>query len=77
VSPRPRLDLVDAAGIAEQLRVSRRTAWRYLGRADFPPPVVEVSGKRLWDRREVERWANRTLPLPEGRPTSGRKRGAS
>jgi len=58
------VDLVDVGGIAELLGVNRRTAWRYIDRDDFPAPAFEVSRKRLWRRRDVERWAKRTLPFP-------------
>jgi predicted DNA-binding transcriptional regulator AlpA len=60
VSP---LDLVGVPEIAEMLGVSRPSVWRYLRRADFPEPDAQVSGKRLWKRTTVERWAKRTLPL--------------
>ena len=45
------------------LSVSRPSVWRYVSRADFPEPDAQVSGKRLWKRVTVERWAKRTLPL--------------
>jgi predicted DNA-binding transcriptional regulator AlpA len=59
------LDLVGVPEIAEMLNASRRTAWRYVERDDFPEPAAKVSGKRLWKRRDIERWAKRTLPLPK------------
>jgi predicted DNA-binding transcriptional regulator AlpA len=57
------LDLVGVPEIAEMLGVSRPSVWRYVRRDDFPAPDAEVSGKRLWKRITVERWAKRTLPL--------------
>jgi predicted DNA-binding transcriptional regulator AlpA len=60
VSP---LDLVGVPEIAEMLGVSRPSVWRYVRRADFPDPEAQVSGKRLWKRSAVERWARKTLPL--------------
>jgi predicted DNA-binding transcriptional regulator AlpA len=59
----PELDLVGVPEIAEMLGVTRRTAWRYVQRADFPKPVVALRGKRMWKRAAVLRWAKRTLPL--------------
>jgi predicted DNA-binding transcriptional regulator AlpA len=59
----PLLDLVGVPEIAEMLGVSRPSVWRYVRRDDFPAPDAEVSGKRLWKRVTVERWAKRTLPL--------------
>jgi predicted DNA-binding transcriptional regulator AlpA len=58
------LDLLGVPEIADLLGVSRRTAWRYVERPHFPEPAAQVSGKRLWQRRAVEKWANKTLPLP-------------
>jgi predicted DNA-binding transcriptional regulator AlpA len=60
VSP---LDLVGVPEIADMLGVSRPSVWRYVRRDDFPEPDAQVSGKRLWKRAAVERWAKRTLPL--------------
>jgi predicted DNA-binding transcriptional regulator AlpA len=56
-------DLVGVPEIAELLGVHRRTAFRYVQRSDFPAPVVEVRGKRMWRRSAVLKWAKRTLPL--------------
>jgi predicted DNA-binding transcriptional regulator AlpA len=60
VSP---LDLVGVPEIAEMLGASRPSVWRYVRRDDFPKPEAQVSGKRLWKRSAVERWAKKTLPL--------------
>jgi predicted DNA-binding transcriptional regulator AlpA len=60
VSP---LDLVGVPEIAEMLGASRPSVWRYVRRADFPEPDAQVSGKRLWRRTAVARWAKKTLPL--------------
>jgi predicted DNA-binding transcriptional regulator AlpA len=60
VSP---LDLVGVPEIAEMLDVSRPSVWRYVRRNDFPEPDAQVSGKRLWKRTAVARWAKKTLPL--------------
>ena len=57
------LDLVGVPEIAEMLSASRPTIWRYVRREDFPKPEAQVSGKRLWKRSTVERWARTTLPL--------------
>jgi predicted DNA-binding transcriptional regulator AlpA len=72
VSP---LDLVGVPEIAELLGVSRPSVWRYVRREDFPKPDAQVSGKRLWRRSTVERWAKKTLPLkfdPRSQHTSRR-----
>jgi predicted DNA-binding transcriptional regulator AlpA len=57
------LDLVGVPEIAEMLGVSRPSVWRYVRRDDFPEPEAQVSGKRLWKRATVQRWAKQTLPL--------------
>jgi predicted DNA-binding transcriptional regulator AlpA len=62
IEPMP-VDLVGAPEIAEMLGVSRPSVWRYVRRDDFPAPEAQVSGKRLWKRSAVERWAHKTLPL--------------
>jgi len=62
------LDLIGTTEVCEVLGVSRRSVFRYMKRRDFPKPVGKVSGRRVWRRREVERWGKRTLPLPKGRP---------
>jgi predicted DNA-binding transcriptional regulator AlpA len=56
------LDLVGPPEIAEIVGGSKRSVWRYIAREDFPEPVAEVRGKRLWKRADVERWTKRTLP---------------
>lgn len=63
-------ELVGVAEIAAMLGVNKRTVQRYSSRSDFPRPVDELAGgRRVWRRRDVERWASTTLPLPRpGRP---------
>jgi predicted DNA-binding transcriptional regulator AlpA len=63
-------DLVGITEIAETLGVAKVTAKRYASRADFPEPVGRLGGRiRVWRRRDVLKWAERTLPLPRpGRP---------
>lgn len=54
-------DLIDTLGVAELIGLSHRNSVRvYRSRyADFPAPVVELSGGRypLWVRQDVEAWA--------------------
>jgi predicted DNA-binding transcriptional regulator AlpA len=64
-------ELASISEIAELLGVTERTAQRYAQRSDFPAPVDTIAGGRIrvWRRRDVERWAKKTLPLPRpGRP---------
>jgi predicted DNA-binding transcriptional regulator AlpA len=63
--PDDRLGLAD---VAEALDTSRPTAARYVNRPDFPKPVEVRARGRLWRRRDVEKWAAKTLPLQQGRP---------
>jgi predicted DNA-binding transcriptional regulator AlpA len=64
----PAADLVALAEIAELLGVTKRTVQRYMDRGDFPEPLGRLAGGRVWLRRDVEQWAQRTLPLSIGRP---------
>jgi hypothetical protein len=43
--------------IAELLSVTKQRAHQIAGDPAFPAPVAEDVRGRLWDRREVERWA--------------------
>jgi predicted DNA-binding transcriptional regulator AlpA len=45
--------------VARFLGVSRQRADQLRHRQDFPTPI-EVSGRRLWLRSDVERWAKRS-----------------
>jgi predicted DNA-binding transcriptional regulator AlpA len=54
--------------IAQLLGVSKISAKRYASRGDFPEPVGRLAGGRVWRRVDVRAWADRTLPLPAGRP---------
>jgi len=60
--------------ISKVLKASKRTAWIYTLRADFPAPVDLVSGGPVWRTSEVERWGKKHLPLPVGRPAAKPKR---
>jgi hypothetical protein len=62
--------LLGLAEIAENLKVSKRTALKYSQRADFPAPVAKLASGPVWDADSVERWADATLPLRRGRPRS-------
>jgi predicted DNA-binding transcriptional regulator AlpA len=61
-------NLVSRAEIAEMLGVTGQTVHRYSGRPDFPKPVGQLAAGRVWRRKDVEKWAAKTLPLPSGRP---------
>jgi predicted DNA-binding transcriptional regulator AlpA len=62
-------EIVALSEIADMLDVTRRTVQRYMERDDFPEPLgVLAGGRRVWRRDDIAAWAQRTLPLPEGRP---------
>ena len=61
-------DLIGRQELAELLGVTTRTVQRYTERDDFPEPVERLASGRVWRRRDIERWAKKTLPLPSGRP---------
>jgi predicted DNA-binding transcriptional regulator AlpA len=58
-------DPIGLSEVAEILSVSRMTASRYAKRKDFPKATVMPRG-RIWSRKQVERWATKTLPLHRG-----------
>lgn len=58
------------AEIAKRLKISPRTAQRYVARDDFPAPAGSLDGRNIWRRAAVDKWAKKTLPLPKsGRPS--------
>lgn len=63
----PAPDVLGLAELAELLDVGKPTAVRYAKRRDFPEPARLASGP-VWSKREVLKWAAKTLPLREGRP---------
>jgi predicted DNA-binding transcriptional regulator AlpA len=68
-------ELASIAEVAAMLGVNERTAQRYVRRHDFPAPIDTIAGGRIrvWRRKDVERWGNKTLPLPRtGRPPKHR-----
>ena len=64
----PPEELASIAEIAEMLGVTKRTAYRYIERADFPEPLGRVSAGPIWLRADVQAWGKKHLPLPPGRP---------
>jgi hypothetical protein len=74
MSPAMALEVVGLAEIAELLDVSKDSVLNYTKRADFPEPLARLAAGPVWERRKVERWADRTLPLPQGRPRKDGKR---
>jgi predicted DNA-binding transcriptional regulator AlpA len=62
-------ELASVKEVADILGVSKRTAARYVDRADFPEPLDVLAAGRVWRRADVEKWAAATLPLKRtGRP---------
>ena len=59
-------EIASVAEIAAMLKVPKRTAARYVNRADFPAPYDTLEVGRIWRRRDVERWAKKYLPLTPG-----------
>jgi predicted DNA-binding transcriptional regulator AlpA len=51
------VDLVTSGEIAEMLCVSRPRVHQLSQRRDFPPPKLVAGGRRLWERKRIERWA--------------------
>ena len=61
-------DLLGRLEVAQMLGVTTRTVQRYTERNDFPEPVETLATGRVWRQRDIEKWAKRYLPLPQGRP---------
>jgi hypothetical protein len=61
-------DVVSLGEIATLLHVHTRTARRYTERQDFSEPIARLGAGRIWLRSDVQAWADRTLPLRQGRP---------
>jgi predicted DNA-binding transcriptional regulator AlpA len=55
-------DLVGVPEIADRLGVSRTSVWRYIRREDFPEPVAQMSGKRIWKGADIDRWRKKNPP---------------
>lgn len=71
-------DLLDSVGIAELLGTSRKIVGVWLLRdIDLPAPVIDLGrGRpRLWDRRQILDWAQRTGRID--RATDGDRHRAS
>jgi predicted DNA-binding transcriptional regulator AlpA len=63
----PLEDLVGLSEIAELLGVHKRTAQEYLDREDFPEPLGQTRGGRVWRKADVVEWAESHRPR-RGRP---------
>jgi predicted DNA-binding transcriptional regulator AlpA len=60
-------ELAGLAEIAELLAVTKRSAWNYTRREDFPEPIDRLASGPIWRRVDVEKWGKAHLPLPPGR----------
>jgi hypothetical protein len=65
--------VVGLAEIAELLDVSKDSVLNYAKRADFPEPLARLAAGPVWERRKIEKWAAKTLPLQQGRPRGSGK----
>jgi predicted DNA-binding transcriptional regulator AlpA len=52
--------LASPTDLSRRLGVPRRTVYNWIDRPDFPEPVEEAGGSRLWDEDEVRRWRDDT-----------------
>jgi predicted DNA-binding transcriptional regulator AlpA len=65
-------ELAGLAEVAEIFGVTKRTAWNYTQRDDFPEPVDRLASGPIWRRADIERWKEEHRPpLPPGRPPAG------
>jgi predicted DNA-binding transcriptional regulator AlpA len=50
------LDLVGMSDVAKMLGVSRSRADQLARQVDFPQPIAQLSGGRIWQRTQIEEW---------------------
>jgi len=63
------LDLVGTTDIAAMLGVSRQRVGQLVDtHHDFPPHLDVVGGRRVWNRKHIERWIAAHPDRPPGRP---------
>ena len=54
------LDLVGVAEVAEFLGISRQRVDAIARTHDeFPKPVADLAAGRIWQRRDIEKWARK------------------
>ncbi|MGH9193473.1 MAG: hypothetical protein ACRDZ0_13495, partial [Acidimicrobiales bacterium] len=72
-------DLLDAGEVAELLGLASSNVVNvYRGRyPDFPVPVIERRGFRLWLRADVESWARNTGRVQQTTVTAPRRSGVA
>ena len=62
-------ELAGLAEVATILGVTKRTAWNYTQREDFPAPVERLASGPIWRSADIEAWKREhEPPLPPGRP---------
>jgi predicted DNA-binding transcriptional regulator AlpA len=54
------VELVGLAEVAEMLKLSKARADQLARQRDFPLPVATLTGGRIWERADVEKWARET-----------------
>lgn len=68
------MSLVSLTDVAVMLGgLSRSHAAYFARRPDFPAPVAEIGGRRLWHRADVERWFARWQTTPDGKRAMERR----
>jgi predicted DNA-binding transcriptional regulator AlpA len=50
--------LVGAAELVQLLGVNRARAYQISRHPDFPPPVADLIGGKIWDLADVQTWAD-------------------
>lgn len=75
-NPRAKLVLWGIDGIITECGVSRRTAYRWMTKPDFPAPLPVIGGNgQVWEARAVKAWVRLKRPQT-GRPRKQKARGA-
>lgn len=50
------MELLDVQDVSDVLEVSRQRVHQLTGRDDFPPPLGELNGGRVWSHRDIVLW---------------------
>lgn len=75
--PKAKLKLWGIGGIVKECGVTRKTAYRWAARADFPKPLHVVGGNgQVWEADAVKAWMKLARPKT-GRPRKQKGRARS
>lgn len=62
-------DIVGLAEIAKRTSNSTQTVWNWTHKDGFPEAITKVSGRPVWDWKEVDSWNRSWVRSKGGFPT--------